>query len=199
MSVIIEPVVSLSLGAGVQSSALALMASEGELLMPQNGIFADTQQEPASVYKWLSFLCGVKVRKRQDGSSYVDPGIYISGRLKFPIRIVTAGDIGEDTLRMRIRRDGAGSWVPSGIPHYSINADGSLGHGPRQCTHDFKIIPIEREQRRMIGVDRMRGWRKLHRSALREINKHRKELAEWKRKKKLGLDVGTAPLRPESA
>ena len=47
----------LSLGAGVQSSTLALMYALGELEpMPKAAIFADTQAEPASVYKWLDWL-----------------------------------------------------------------------------------------------------------------------------------------------
>jgi hypothetical protein len=33
------------------------------------------------------------------------------------------------------------------VPHYATNADGSAGHGPRQCTHDFKITPMMREAR----------------------------------------------------
>ena len=41
----------LSLGAGVQSSTLALMASRGEIgPMPDCAIFADTGAEPAKVY-----------------------------------------------------------------------------------------------------------------------------------------------------
>lgn len=44
----------ISLGAGVQSSTMALMAAHGEITpMPDAAIFADTQAEPASVYKWL--------------------------------------------------------------------------------------------------------------------------------------------------
>ena len=47
----------LSLGAGVQSSTLALMYATGELSpMPEAAIFADTQAEPASVYEWLDWL-----------------------------------------------------------------------------------------------------------------------------------------------
>jgi hypothetical protein len=47
----------LSLGAGVQSSTLALMAAHGEITpMPVAAIFADTQAEPASVYRWLDWL-----------------------------------------------------------------------------------------------------------------------------------------------
>jgi 3'-phosphoadenosine 5'-phosphosulfate sulfotransferase (PAPS reductase)/FAD synthetase len=47
----------LSLGAGVQSSTLALMAARGEIgPMPKAAIFADTQAEPESVYRWLDWL-----------------------------------------------------------------------------------------------------------------------------------------------
>jgi 3'-phosphoadenosine 5'-phosphosulfate sulfotransferase (PAPS reductase)/FAD synthetase len=52
-----EPIHILSLGAGVQSSTLALMAAAGEVTpMPAAAIFADTQDEPASVYRWLDWL-----------------------------------------------------------------------------------------------------------------------------------------------
>lgn len=48
--------VVISLGAGVQSSTMALMAGKGELTpMPDFAVFADTQAEPADVYKWLDW------------------------------------------------------------------------------------------------------------------------------------------------
>ena len=48
------PVHIISLGAGVQSSTMALMAARGLILpRPIGAIFADTQDEPASVYRWL--------------------------------------------------------------------------------------------------------------------------------------------------
>ena len=47
----------LNLGAGVQSSCLALMAAMGEVKpMPDFAVFADTQAEPKSVYDWLDWL-----------------------------------------------------------------------------------------------------------------------------------------------
>ena len=47
----------LSLGAGVQSSTLALMAAHGEIEpMPDCAIFADTGDEPKDVYEWLKWL-----------------------------------------------------------------------------------------------------------------------------------------------
>ena len=47
----------ISLGAGVQSSTMALMAAKGEITpMPDSAVFADTMGEPDSVYKWLNWL-----------------------------------------------------------------------------------------------------------------------------------------------
>ena len=47
----------LSLGAGVQSSTMALMAAKGELTpMPDCAIFADTGAEPWHVYDQLDYI-----------------------------------------------------------------------------------------------------------------------------------------------
>lgn len=137
-----EPIHIISLGAGVQSSCMALMAAAGEILpMPTAAIFADTKAEPASVYKWLDWL---------------------EQQLPFPVHRVTQGEgLAKDALRVRERKDKQGSWVPSGIPHFSINQDGSNGHGPRQCTHDFKLAPIMREARRLMkahGTKKVIQW-----------------------------------------
>ena len=132
----------LSLGAGVQSSTLALMAAAGEIgPMPTAAIFADTKAEPASVYKWLDWL---------------------ETQLPFPVyRVCEKDGLEADALRVRERKDKTGSWVPSGIPHYSISKDGSKGQGPRQCTHDFKITPVLREARKLMklaGTKKLIQW-----------------------------------------
>ena len=63
----------LSLGAGVQSTTLALMAAHGEIgPMPDCAIFADTGWEPKAVYEHLAWLGSLNV-------------------LPFPIHIVSAG------------------------------------------------------------------------------------------------------------
>lgn len=201
-----QPIQILSLGAGVQSSTLALMAAAGEVTpMPVAAIFADTQRETLSVYRWLSFLCGVEVKFRSDLRPYIEPGRYNSGRLSFPVHIVTAGDIGEDALRVRERKDKQGYWVRSGIPYYTVNEDGSDGHGPRQCTKDFKLVPLAREQRIVmqehganhcivwIGistneVSRCKDSRVLyatHRWPLIELNKSRHDCEQWLKKRNL--------------
>lgn len=52
-----EPIHIISLGAGVQSSTVALMAAKGEITpMPKCCIFADTGDEPSAVYRWLREL-----------------------------------------------------------------------------------------------------------------------------------------------
>lgn len=70
----------LSLGAGVQSTTLALMAAHGEVgPMPDCAIFADTQDEPAAVYEHLRWLSSGNV-------------------LPFPVHTATAGRL-SDALR----------------------------------------------------------------------------------------------------
>ncbi len=50
----------ISLGAGVQSTTMALMAAHGEITpMPDCAIFADTQDESAATYRHLEWLCSV--------------------------------------------------------------------------------------------------------------------------------------------
>lgn len=45
-----------SCGAGVQSSAIALLMHEGRIPMPDHAIFADTGDEPPSVYETLGWI-----------------------------------------------------------------------------------------------------------------------------------------------
>jgi hypothetical protein len=127
----------LSLGAGVQSTTLALMAAAGEIgPMPDAAIFADTGWEPASVYRQLDWLSE-------------------QGRLPFPVHIVSAGDIKADILA---RRSTTGSRYAA-VPWYTKNQDGTQGIGLRQCTGQYKITPIKRKCRELLGVtirDRIR-------------------------------------------
>lgn len=112
----------ISLGAGVQSSAMALMAAAGEITpMPDCAIFADTGWEPRAVYDHLEFL--------------------MSGVLPFPVHIVKTANIREDILACR---NSTGSRF-SAIPFFIVNPDGSRGMGRRQCTHEYKLNPIKRK------------------------------------------------------
>lgn len=124
----------LSLGAGVQSSTLALMAACGEITpMPNAAIFADTQAEPASVYRWLDWL---------------------ETQLPFPVHRVTAGNLSVATLKMLTTKDGR-RYSRTDIPFYTLNHNGMTGRIKfRSCTADFKIAPIIRMNRQLAGIKR---------------------------------------------
>jgi len=123
----------LSLGAGVQSSTLYLMALAGEFgAMPNVAIFADTQWEPPTVYEWLDRLDAI-------------------GGTIIPIHRVTKGDIRAEALR---RGGSKAGYRAVSLPLYVENANGSRGIIHRQCTAKFKIEPITKEIRRLLGVAR---------------------------------------------
>ena len=125
----------LNLGAGVQSSALALMAAKGEVgPMPDFAVFADTQAEPASVYKWLDWL---------------------ETQLPFPVIRVTRGNLTDDSLKIVYRKKTGVKAMRRLIPLFGIKPNGektaALG---RSCTADYKIAPILKEIKSRCGIKR---------------------------------------------
>lgn len=110
----------LSLGAGIQSTALYLMAEKWET-KPDLAIFADTQYEPESVYTHLKKL-------QKIGS--------------IPIEIVTAGNIKTET----IERGKSGEWFAN-MPFFTTNSEGRVGMINRMCTYHYKIQPIRKRIR----------------------------------------------------
>jgi len=122
-----EPIHILSLGAGVQSSTLALMAARGEVgPMPTAAIFADTQAEPQSVYRWLDWL---------------------EKQLPFPVIRVTQGSLTVASLTTKTNRKTGKSYYSNMIPAYTRNADGSKGIVSRHCTYNYKLVPLLKKQR----------------------------------------------------
>lgn len=132
----------ISLGAGVQSTCLVLMAKHGEFdVMPDAAVFADTGDEPKSVYDWLAYLESLdmpfpiyRVRRRmRDGS---EPSL--SG----------------ESLRMRTSKHGV-RYSQTNIPFFTLSESGERGMvGHRSCTSDFKIRPILKFLRRHCGIKR---------------------------------------------
>lgn len=124
----------LSLGAGVQSTAMALMAAHGELgPMPDCAIFADTGWEPTPVYDHLRWLMSANV-------------------LPFPVYIARrpGRDLGDHAIALAsgdLPREGS---VPP--PFFVKNPAGMF---PKQCSGEFKRDVIAREARRLLG-DRFR-------------------------------------------
>jgi hypothetical protein len=100
----------------------------------------------------------------------------VKKQLTCPVHRVTRGKRSDELLVIHQRKDGFGSWVYSGIPTYNINPDGSDGHVPRQCTWNFKVEPLDKATRWIIGVETMKKWRKKHSSALRSIREHEKKM-----------------------
>jgi hypothetical protein len=112
----------ISLGAGVQSSTMALMAAHGELTpMPDCAIFADTGWEPANVYQHLDWLETV---------------------LPFPVHRVTGGDLRANAIARR---------NPTGATFDVVPWHVEGGIGRRQCTKDYKLRPIQRQVVTMLG------------------------------------------------
>ena len=120
----------LSLGAGVQSSVLALLLERGELGLPppEVALFADTGWEPANVYTHLSRL---------------------EEALSFPVHRLR----GPKTLR-QAAYDGDRI---ADMPLYLIHANGQRGMRNRRCTKHFKIRLIHRWLREHLGVPTLRG------------------------------------------
>lgn len=116
----------LSLGAGVQSTTLALMAAHGEIgPMPDVAIFADTGDEKPSTRDHLRWLASGNV-------------------LPFPVIEVNAGKRLSDSIRSR----SAGGKDFGAVPFFTANSQGR-----RQCTREFKTAVIARELRRRLGFE----------------------------------------------
>lgn len=127
-----NPLRILSLGAGVQSSTLALMAAHGEIEPIHSAIFADTQWEPKHVYDWLNWL-------EEEIFSLPHP---------FPIYRVTQGSLRQSVKNKK--NTTGGRYVA--VPFYVLSPTGKKGMGRRQCTSEFKLLPIRRKQRELVGL-----------------------------------------------
>ena len=119
----------LSLGAGVQSSTLALMINKGEIPMVDAAIFADTGAEPKAVYDWLEWL---------------------TKQLSYPVHIVSKGNLREDTINAV-----NGKYKFLTIPVFSVDKKtGKKGLLRRQCTNDYKIQPVNQKVRNLLGLEK---------------------------------------------
>lgn len=113
----------ISLGAGVQSSAMALMAARGEITpMPDFAIFADTMAEPDHIYEWLDWL---------------------ETQLPFPVLRVSHGNL-LDAVKSGV--DGKRFATP---PFFTEGDRAGLLR--RQCTSEYKVMPIQKKLRELSG------------------------------------------------
>ena len=168
-----RPLRVLSLGAGVQSTAVALMSAHGELPRFDACIFADTGWEPADVYAHFDRL----------KAHLEDRGI--------PTYVVSAGNIRDDHANPegehlfirnpRLRPEFMGkqrSFIPfftlgDGGQGRTLGDDGELpievserqsspplrkGKTRRTCTKTYKIEPVEKKIRELLGLKPGARW-----------------------------------------
>jgi hypothetical protein len=123
-----KPLQVLSLGAGVQSTTLLLMSIRGELPRLDAAIFADTQWEPKAVYEHLGWLATQ------------------AGVAGIPLIQVSMGNLRAEAIAFRQYKKGDYGKMKRGanLPLFILNPDGSPGMLRRQCTHQYKVRPIER-------------------------------------------------------
>ena len=117
----------LSLGAGVQSSTLALMIEKGEVPMVDAAIFADVKGEPKAVYKHLDWL---------------------EKQLSYPVYRVTWRDLKRDILNAA-----DGKYKAFTAPFFTKNpVTGKKKMLRRQCTFMYKINPVVQKVRDLLGL-----------------------------------------------
>ncbi|MGW1993227.1 hypothetical protein [Embleya sp. NPDC001921] len=114
----------LSLGAGVQSTALLLLSAQGRIPTYDLAAFADTGWEPARVHTHLD---------RIETEIARPAGIEV-------VR-VTAGDVRAEGL--------ARGFVT--MPVHIVHPDGTRGIGQRQCTKQYKLDELKRLVRERLG------------------------------------------------
>jgi hypothetical protein len=115
----------ISFGAGVQSTALVVMSALGLRGCPRAdaAIFADTQDEPPWVYEQLRAV-----------AEWARP----HGLMVWQVTAGQLSNAGEAFLR---------------IPAFTEGDDGRPSMLRRQCTREFKIVPIQRAVRKMLGYE----------------------------------------------
>lgn len=124
----------ISLGAGVQSSTLLMMADKGEIVIdgevviPKYAIMSDTGNEPKKVYEWLEFLC--------------------SQVKNIEIIVTNNGSIIDQTINGILNNKRFAS-----VPFFAKTLDGKKGQLWRQCTSEYKIIAVRKAIRKILGYE----------------------------------------------
>lgn len=121
----------ISFGGGVQSIALTEKALRGEVngVIPDYIMFSDPGNEPAYVME--------QVHKYNES---------IKRRFGKEIIVTNGGNIYDDLLKACE----TGERVAS-LPFYTKNGIGEEGLGRRQCTSEYKVEPIKRKIRELLG------------------------------------------------
>ena len=121
----------ISFGAGVQSTVLYLMAARGDFLpLPAAAIFADTGWETQQVYDHLDWVESLG--------------------LPVPIVRVQAANLYSNLWDAK-RAPGQGQTPFTDIPAFVYTPEGNIAMRRRQCTQHYKIEPIIRQVKAIVG------------------------------------------------
>ena len=121
----------VSLGGGIQSTALCLMADQGLFhRKPDVAIFADTGWEPPHVYATIEALQGL---------------------LSYPVEVVSNGRNLKEDVKAGVQAQDKEFIV---IPAFILAPSGKKAVAFRQCTNQYKIAPIERKIRELLGYSK---------------------------------------------
>lgn len=119
----------ISLGAGVQSTTMLLMAIHGEIEpKPKYAIFADTGWEPKDVYDHLAWL---KPYACKNGIEVIE---------------TNAGNIRDDIMFASLTQTRTAN-----MPYYVKSKNGEKGIIPRGCTGEYKIDALNKVARELMG------------------------------------------------
>jgi hypothetical protein len=122
----------LSLGAGVQSTTVALMIARGDLPPVDCAIFSDTGWEPKAVYTHLEWL---------------------ESLLPYPVYRVQKGNLRADLMA---GMNSTGQRIAA-VPWFMISPKGKPGMGRRQCTAEYKLKPLQRKVVELMDGKRPKG------------------------------------------
>lgn len=154
--------VVLNHGGGVQTQTLAEMIVLGEVEKPDAAIFADTGDEPKYVYAQVKYVqkrlasVGVPLLVVNNGSLHDD--IY-GGKRFAAMPLFTKQRHGKRGKKQKLDPDQSSMFElsefeqeePTEIVGFGMTAQiETVGKMRRQCTNEYKIVPIEREIRVML-------------------------------------------------
>ncbi len=158
-----EPRLSIvSLGAGVQSSVMILLAAHGKLKdekgrkvpAPKYAIFADTGWEPEGVYKHLRWL-----ERELEGKHPKTKHL-----IKNKIKIIRASRLdcrnphkrgrppSHEIQKHLLKGENSTGQKFLSVPVFMFNKEGKKSIARRQCTREYKLEPIRRKMRELCGL-----------------------------------------------
>ena len=126
-------------GMGVQSVAMYILSSLEILPVFDYSIFADPGKEKKETYEYLDVLKDWSQKK---------------SRIRIPIIHDKSKNLYQDLLN---NSNSTGQRFAS-IPGYTLNEDGTIGMLRRQCTHEYKILVVEDNIRKIFGIDKRQSY-----------------------------------------